>query len=160
MNADAVLWVVGPVAAFVVLALFLAQLQDRRARQLREAADEMGFSFQPSDPALAAELFGPVNGLSVLNVLRGKAQGLEVALFDMHRASTGLHDIHFRFSMLAFLDDQASWPAFWMRPRQFVSRIGRDDRKGTVLFADDRTFGRQYCLEASESEAVSPLFTE
>src|SRR6476659_7788930 len=103
MMDEALLLVLGPVAAFVVLALLLAQLQDRRAKQLREAADEMGFTFQPSDPALAVELFGPVPGVNVLNVLRGKAQGLEVALFDMHRAGGSVHSVHLRFSMIAFL---------------------------------------------------------
>jgi hypothetical protein len=138
-----------------------ASMQDRRARQLQEAAEEMGFTFHRDDPALALELFGPVPGLRLLNVIRGNAQGLEVVVFDLHRAVPAAETmVHLRLSMLAFLDDEAQWPAFALRPRRYKRFLSRLAGEGRSLFEEDKAFAHANVLEARDEEAVRPLFTE
>ena len=47
---EAVLIVLGSTFLLVVVALMAASMQDRRARQLREVAEEMGFTYLPAAP--------------------------------------------------------------------------------------------------------------
>jgi hypothetical protein len=158
---DAALIVLGSTFLLVVVALLAATMQDRRTRQLREAAEEMGFSFHKEDPALALDLFGPVQGLRVINVIRGQAQGLEVVVFDLHRAMPAADTmVHLRLSMLAFLDNEAHWPAFALRPRRYKRFLSRLAGEGRTLFDDDKAFAFANVLEARDEEAVRPLFTE
>jgi hypothetical protein len=158
---EAVLLVLGPVAVFVVFALLLAQLQERRVKKLREAADDMGFSFQAQDPVLTADVFGRDGSIRLANVMRGQAQGLEVAVFDCIRTiQVGQYLRHTRISMLVFRDKEASWPHFSLRPRQSLDYFTGLVKRGKVLFPNDIAFARPYLLETDDEEAVTELFTE
>jgi hypothetical protein len=161
---EGVLIVLGCAVATVVIALLLAGVgPERRLRQLREAADEMGFTFQPNAPELPAQLFGPQATFQARNVLRGKAEGLEVVVFDLHQiVRTGSSLAHVRFSVLGFLDEENEWPPFFLRPRMFRDGlIGRGN--GFVrVHEGDVAFARPYILETEpdHQEAVSELFNE
>jgi hypothetical protein len=158
---DALLYVFGPILLMVVVALFWAGMQEKRVRDLRLAAEEMGFSFKESDPALAAELFAGESGVHLRNVIRGEAQGLEPIVFDLHRTVPSSDTIlHVRFTLLTFRDKQATWPGFSLRPRQFRDRLTGITGKGKLVFQNDVTFSRSCVVETDNEEAVSTIFTE
>jgi hypothetical protein len=161
MLEEAVLLVLGPVAVLVVFALLLAQLHERRVKKLREAADEMGFSFQVHDAVLTGDLFGQDGSIRLENVLRGQAQGLEVALFDCLRTvRVGQYLRHSRVSLMMFRDREANWPLFSLRPRQSLDYFSGLFRRGKMLFPSDIAFSRPNVLEAEDEEAVTEMFTE
>ena len=75
---DPILLVLLTVGAVIVLALLGAQVHQRRTNLLRQAADEMGFSFRESDLELARTfsdlgLFSQAQATHAVNVMRGEA---------------------------------------------------------------------------------------
>jgi len=159
---DAVTLVLLTVGSVVVLALLAAQIHERRAKLLRAAADDMGFTFTPSDPALAASfndlmLFSGSQTILAVNVLRGEANGLEVLIFDLHyNTRIGNNVQQRRMTLLVFQDRQADWPSFSLRPRRFFHRLNT----GEVTFEIDEGFKKIYLLQASDTDAVRELFNE
>src|SRR5206468_10767690 len=159
---NAVTLVLLTVGSVVVLALLAAQIHERRAKLLRAAADDMGFTFTPSDTGLAASfndlmLFRGTQAVHAVNVLRGEANGLEVLIFDFHyNTRIGNHVQQNRVSILAFQDRQADWPSFSLRPRRFYHRLNT----GEVSFEIDEGFKKLYLLQAPDTEAVRELFNE
>jgi hypothetical protein len=161
-SVDAVTLLLLTVGSVVVLALLAAQIHERRAKLLRAAADDMGFSFIPSDVTLAATfndlmLFRGSQAVHAVNVLRGEANGLEVLIFDFHyNTRIGNHVQQRRMSILAFQDRQANWPLFSLRPRRFYHRLNA----GEVTFDIDEGFKQLYLLQAPDTEAIRELFNE
>jgi len=159
---DAVTLVLLTVGSVVVLALLAAQIHERRAKLLRAAAADMGFTFTPSDTALAAAfndlaLFRSSQAVHAVNVLRGEANGLEVLIFDFHyNTQVGNHVQQRRMSILAFQDQQANWPSFSLRPRRFYHRLNT----GEITFEIDEGFRKMYLLQSSETDAVREMFNE
>ena len=53
-------------------------------------------------------------GLRLLNVMRGEAEGLEVVVFDLHRAlSRDGAVMHARFTVVFFREASALWPLLY-----------------------------------------------
>jgi hypothetical protein len=164
---DGVLIVLGLAGLAVVIALVGSAIHEYRGKKLREAAEEMGFTFQAEDPALAVELFGAAP-VRVQNVLRGQAQGLEVVVFDLLQQIRRAQYIrHVRFTYLLFRDNEANWPTFALWPRGFMSRLGGRTGPGVSLFEEDAAFARRYQLAAlrkvsdpTEVEKLGDVFTE
>jgi hypothetical protein len=158
---DAILLILGPVVLVVVVALLASRLQDERPKQLRQAAAALGFRFAEGDPVLAEELFGRQPGLRLLNVMRGEAEGLEVIVFDLHRALSRTGAVmHARFTVVFFRDPSATWPLFSLRPLFFLEQLTSSRRGNKRLFQGDIAFARKYTLEAEDEEAVGAVFSE
>ena len=159
---DAATLILLTVGAVVVLALLGAHVHERRAKLLRAAAEDMGFTFTPSDMALAASfndlmLFRGSQAVHAVNVLRGEANGLEVLIFDFHYLTRiGNHSQQRRTSVLAFQDQQANWPAFCLRPRRFYHRLNTAE----VTFEIDEGFNKLFLLQSDEADATRELFSE
>jgi hypothetical protein len=159
---DPILLVLLTVGAVVVLALLGAQVHQRRTNLLRQAADELGFSFRETDPELAAAsgglaLFSQAQATHAVNVMRGEAHGLEVLVFDyQYYVRVGNHTQHRRLSVLAFNDREADWPKFSLHPRRFYHRLAA----GEIAFADDPAFAKAYLLHGSDEAAVRELFND
>jgi hypothetical protein len=166
---DGVMIVLGLAGLAVVIALVGSAIHEYRGKKLREAAEEMGFTFQAEDAGLAAELFGSgASAVRVQNVLRGQAQGLEVVVFDLlQQVRRAQYIRHVRFTLLLFRDDEAAWPTFALWPRGFLSRLGGRSGPGTSLFEEDTAFARRYQLAAlrkgvdpMDVEKIAGVFTE
>lgn len=158
---EALLLIFGPIFLLVVVALLGARLYEKRTKQLRQMADEMGFYFSDKDQALAIELFGPRKGLSLENVSKGQVDGLEVAVFDLHVAIPTMSQMaHLRFTILVFRDVDGNWPSFSLRPGVFRSRLGKNQTGGKRLFEEDKVFSRAYVLETTEETAVREMFND
>lgn len=159
---DPVLLVLVTVGFVVLIALLGARVQQRRTDLLRRAADEIGFSFRPSDPAVAAALKGLVlfsrgQVSHARNVMRGEAHGLETLVFDYHDTlRVGTHAYRFQLSVVYFVKANANWPAFWLRLRQRSDTPG----PGMVLFEDDPEFSKRYVLQAANADATRVLFND
>jgi hypothetical protein len=159
--ADAVLYVLVPVGLFVLVVLLWAWAREHANRDLwRRVAQELGFSYQAEDPETAALLFGERPGLKVENVLRGKAQGLEVIIVEMQQGGSRETAAAGKVSVVGFIDEQARWPAFWLHSRQLGHQMSGTLGEGRLLFENDPAFARTYMLEAENELAVSELFTE
>jgi hypothetical protein len=159
---DPILLVLAVVGVVLLVALLGAKVQERRADMLRQAADELGFTFRDSDQSVAAilngfMLFGHGKASSARNVLRGEAHGLETLILDYHdtlRAGPRLHA--FRLSLLSFLKPGEDWPRFSLRPRQRFEGTGEKD----VTFEDDPEFSKRYVLRADDADATRRVFSD
>ncbi len=164
---DAILLVLLTVGGVVLLALLGAQVGERRTKLLRQAADDMGFAFRPNDPGLAAALsgltlFGQGQASHARNVVHGAAVNPEVLVCDLHyihaySVGTSRQERHLRASVLTFLDREASWPSFCLRPRRFYQlRPGQTE----VRFGEEDAFAKTYVLTGDDESAVRELFND
>lgn len=159
---DPFLLVLAVVGVVLLVALLGAKVQDLRTSKLREAADELGFTFRDTDPSVAAVLngfmlFGHGKASHARNVLRGEAHGLETLILDYHdtlRAGPRMYT--FRLSLLSFLKPGEDWPRFSLRPRQRFEGTGDKD----VTFEDDPDFSKRYVVRADDAEAVRRVFSD
>jgi hypothetical protein len=150
------------VGAVVVLALLGALVQERRTRLLRQAAEDMGWSFREKDPVFAAALQG--TGVlnqgqtqTVRNVLHGSAGGLDTLVCDVHYTVVyARNQQHRATTVLCFIDPSANWPILYLKPRQFFHRfVGRE-----VNFDNDPAFAKSCLLQSDDEEATRALFNE
>lgn len=157
---DPVLLVLAVVGVVLLVALLGAKVQERRVALLRQAADELGFTFRESDPSVAAilngfMLFGHGKASHARNVMRGEAHGLETLILDYHdtlRAGPRMYT--FRLSLLSFLKPGEDWPRFSLRPRQRFEGTGDND----IKFEDDPEFSKRYVVRADDAESARRLF--
>jgi hypothetical protein len=159
---DPVLLVLVTVGAVVLIALLGAKVQQRRTDLLRQAADDLGFTFRPSDPTVAAALkglvfFGRGQVSHARNVLRGEAHGLETMVFDYHDTlRVGTYTYRLQLSVVHFFKASANWPDFRLRPRHRSEVPGSSD----IAFEDDPEFSKRYVLQSENAEATRALFND
>jgi hypothetical protein len=126
----------------------------------------MGFTFREHDHTLvdrlaAVPLFGPGHAKKALNVMCGKAAGLEVTVFDYYYTiAVGNHPQHYRLTVAAFRDAEAGWPDFCLRPRAFYHRLASLLGSTEVTFEHDAPFTQAYRLQGSDEAAVREVFND
>ena len=150
---------------------YLAYRADRnRSEGMRRAAEEMGFEYAATaSPGRRAP--GPVPGFhlfaqgrrpDVRNVLRGRAGGLEVSVFDYaYVTGSGKSRHTWRQTVLAFEFDDPDLPGFSLRPERWFHKVGQWLGYKDIDFDAHPKFSKQYLLRSGEREDdVRALFTD
>jgi hypothetical protein len=162
--------IIGGIIAVALVAAYFSYLQEKkRAEALRQVAEELQFDFTPKgDGGLLGELTG--QGLflfsqghrkKVYNVLRGRAGGLEVAIFDYDYTTGGGKNSHtHRQSAVAFRFDGPPLPAFSLRPENVWHKIGQLFGYQDIDFDEHPTFSSRYLLRGPDEAAVREVFTD
>jgi len=151
----------------VVVAVLAVRAERKRTVALRRAADEMGFEFTP-DPGEGVlsrypgfHLFTQGRRPDVRNLLRGRAGGLEVSIFDYSYVTGSGKSRHtWRQTVLAFEFDDADLPGFSLRPEMWFHKIGQWLGYKDIDFDTHSGFSRKYVLRSGEEEAVRSLFND
>jgi hypothetical protein len=168
MNYFPLLFIAAVVVVMVVVAVLSIRADRKRTEGLRRAAGEMGFEFNPAPgegilgryPGF--HLFSQGRNRDVRNLLRGKAGGLEVSIFDYSYVTGGGKSRHtWRQTVLAFEFDDADLPGFSLRPEQWFHKVGQWHGYQDINFESHPTFSRKYLLRSGErEEAVRALFAD
>jgi hypothetical protein len=151
----------------VVLAVLAIRAERKRTEAFRRAADEMGFEFTP-DPGEGVlrrypgfHLFSQGRRPDVRNLLRGRAGGLEVSIFDYSYVTGSGKSRHtWRQTVLAFEFDDADLPGFSLRPEMWFHKIGQWLGYKDIDFDTHPGFSRKYVLRSAEEEAVRGIFND
>jgi hypothetical protein len=151
----------------VVVAVLAVRAERKRTEALRRVADEMGFEFSADPPAgfvsryPGFHLFSQGRRPDVRNLLRGRAGGLEVSIFDYaYVTGSGKNRHTWRQTVLAFEIDDADLPAFSLRPEMWFHKVGQWLGYKDIDFESHPTFSKKYLLRSGEEEAVRALFND
>jgi len=149
---------------------FLAyRAEQKRSEGLRRVAEEMGFEYAANGTAdgLRAHypgfhLFTQGRKPDVRNLLRGKAGGLEVAIFDYsYVTGSGKSRRTWRQTVLAFEINDVDLPGFSLRPEMWFHKIGQWFGYKDIDFESHPKFSRMYLLRSGEKEDdVRALFND
>jgi hypothetical protein len=160
----AVIVAVGLTIAAAVYAAHVAE--KKRVEQLLQMAQELGFEFQTvGDAALLSRLnrfhlFSQGHSKKQSNLMRGKTQDLEVAIFDYrYTTGSGKNSHTWNHTVICFHFDGPPLPEFSLRPESFAHKIGAWFGYQDIDFADDPSFSHKYLLRGSNEPAIRELFT-
>jgi len=158
----------GVIALIVVIAVLSVRAERKRNEALQKAAEEMGFEFAaaPPDKFLGRypgfHLFSQGRRPEVRNLLRGKAGGLEVSIFDYaYETGSGKSRHTWRQTVLAFEIDDVDLPGFSLRPEMWFHKVGQWFGYKDINFESHPKFSGMYLLRSGEKEEdVRALFTD
>jgi hypothetical protein len=165
MNYTPFLIIGGILVVAAVIGYFGHRAEVKRTEALRQTADDMGFEFQPH-PGIGVlarypgfNLFSQGRSQNVWNLLRGRAGGLEVAVFDYsYVTGSGKNRRSWKQTVLAFEIDGARLPAFSLRPESVFHKIGQWFGYHDIDFSSHPRFSSNYLLRAEDEDAVRELF--
>ena len=156
--------ILGTVGVFAYLGM---RADKKRTDGLRQTAEEMGFEFTPAPDAgmlgryPGFHLFSQGNGRTVENLLRGRAGGLDVSVFDYSYSTGGGKSRHtWRQTVLAFEIDDVDLPTFSLRPETVFHKIGQWFGYQDIDFETHPRFSNSYLLRGANEDAVRALFRD
>jgi carbonic anhydrase len=149
-------------AAFAV-ALYLSQ--QRRTAWMRQAAEELRFTFLPKGDAdtlfSGFQLFSQGKRKRVLNLMQGVANRLEVRIFDYSYELAGRKGVDApRQTVITFRSPDLNLPSFSLRPKNVLDKIGTVLGHRDIAFADRQIFTRAYVVRGTNESAVRELFDD
>jgi hypothetical protein len=97
---------------------------------------------------------------SVTNLLRGRSNNLEVAIFDYRFVTgSGKHKHTWNQTVISFRFDGPALPTFSLRPENFGHKIGKWFGYQDINFESHPDFSRKYLVRGSQEQAIRELFT-
>jgi hypothetical protein len=152
----------------VVIAVLSIRAERKRTEGLQKVAGEMGFEFtaEPHEKFLGCypgfHLFSQGSDREIRNLLRGKAGGLEVSIFDYSYVTSGGNSRKtWRQTVLAFEIDDVNLPGFSLRPEVWLDKVGQWLGYKDINFESYPKFSKMYLLRSGEKEEdVRALFTD
>ena len=168
MDSFPILFFAGLILLGVIVVILGIRAERKRTAGLRKTAEEMGFEFvaDPGEGLLSRypgfHLFSQGRSPDVRNLLRGKAGGLEVAIFDYSYATgSGKNKRTWRQTVLAFEIDDAHLPSFSLRPEFWFHKVGQWLGYKDIDFEAHPKFSKKYLLRSGEREEdVRALFND
>ena len=143
------------------------KMEKRRTEAWRQAADEMGFAFDPKPGKAFLSRFPAFNLLSqgssrtVKNLIQGKALGLELDIFDYaYTTGSGKNRHTWLQTVLAFEIDGSELPTFSLRPESIIHKIGQWFGYQDIDFESHPRFSRKYLLRGQREDAIRELFQD
>ena len=149
-------------AAFAV-ALYLSQ--QRRTAWMRQAAEELRFTFLPKGDADTLfpgfPLFSQGKRKRVLNLMQGVANRLEVRIFDYSYDLAGRKGVDGpRQTVITFRSPDLNLPSFSLRPKTVLDKLGTVLGHRDIAFAHRPIFTKAYLLRGTNESAVRELFDD
>ncbi|NQT17941.1 MAG: hypothetical protein HQ582_34635 [Planctomycetes bacterium] len=157
----------GAVAIVIVVGVMMRRLKKKRRRKLRRVAKSMNFSFTLDGrggvpkSVDALYLFNQGHSHRFRNVMRGKANGIDVAIFDYgYVIGIGDHASTYDQTVILFLSPSLSLPAFSLRPEEFFDKIASVLGYEDIDFGTHPEFSKRYLLKAEDENMVRKVFTD
>jgi hypothetical protein len=151
----------GFVVLMAVIITASARYAKKRARELTEVAQRIGFQFVGkawTGPSLSSQhktsLLQRTRG-RFSNVMTGSSGGLQISLFD-YTYPMGKSSV--TQTVAAFSQDQ-QLPPFALRPENFLDRIGDAIVHNDIDFDSNPEFSKRYLLKSPDEAGTRRLFT-
>ena len=158
--------VAGGVVALVAVVAYYAHLAEKkRIEDLRKVAGELGFDFEPKgdEPFLQSlrlfNLFAQGHSKALTNLMRGRTQDLEVAIFEYRYVTgSGKHKHTWNHSVVSFRFVGTVLPGFSLRPENMGHKIGQWFGSQDIDFDTHPIFSKRYLLRGSDEAAIRGIF--
>lgn len=154
--------VVSLVAAVIGFAIWIEQ---RRTKQIREAAVELGFEVLDSLPAdmdgcrSRFALFNSGRARKVSNVLQRQVEGLQVLLYDYtFTTGSGKHSHTHHQTVAMFGSQELNLPEFRLSPEGWLSKLAQMFGTQDIDFEDSPEFSKQFVLAGTSELAIREFF--
>jgi hypothetical protein len=157
----------GAIAMSVAIAAAAKKTEQLRTQSLHQVASDLEFEFQPDGDRSFVNalgklyLFNQGHSRRLSNLMRGRLNDLEVAIFD-YRYVTG-HGKHRRVwnhSVIAFGFQGVMLPGFSLRPENVWHKIGAWFGMQDINFQGHPNFSANHLLRGEDESAVRALFTD
>jgi hypothetical protein len=163
--------------ALIGLAILMAFLISRAAKRrgldqvrsghMRDAAAQIGFSFQPQAPLSALPFFGGFElfegyPVSLENLMAGKIAGRDAFVFDLaYRNVGGAYGggtTTSRETMFAAVSPDLDLPEFYLRPEGVFEKVLGGISRIDIDFAERPGFSQKFLLYGKDESAIRRLF--
>lgn len=158
--------VVGGVLLIIGAVAYASYVAEKnRVESLRKGAEELGFDFEPKGDAAYLQslgqfyLFAQGHSKVLTNLMRGRAQDLEVSIFDYRYVTgSGKHRHTWNHSVVCFRFAGTSLPTFSLRPEHLSHKIRSWFGSQDIDFESHSKFSRSYLLRGNDEKLVRSLF--
>ena len=160
-----------PIILGVLLVIALAvyynwRTAKKRREAMQELANDLGFTFHLKDDTVLQSwfegfhLFSQGRSRKLFNILRGKTQELDLAIFDYrYTTGRGKNQQTHSLTVLCFNSANLQLPAFVMRPESFWHRIGMALLGGQDIDFDTHPdFSKMFLLRGKDEVAIRETF--
>lgn len=151
----------------VIVAVTNRRKEQQRTVELESVARDLGFNFAADGEATflrdlgQCELFSHGHSKKLSNLMRGRSNDLEVAVFDYRYTTGGGKHQHTSIqSVICFQFDGPGLPDFTLRPENFWHKVGAWLGQQDIDFESHPTFSKQYVLRGTDAEAVRKIFID
>lgn len=141
--------------------------EKKRAEEIAGLAEQLGLQHYPQgDPELLQrlsrfELFSKGRRRTIVNMLHGKAEGVDLALFDYsYVTGSGKNKRTYRQTVVYIRADDLNAPEFALGPENFLHRIGQFFGMRDINFDEYPTFSANFLLRGPNEEAIRDYFNE
>src|SRR5438094_8442229 len=151
---EALWFIFGTMAVIAAFLLVSKYRQKKRSEALQELSIKIGFAFVGAE-ASVPHLRTPPD--EIHNVLRGRAAGFDVLLYDYdYQRGTGRSRDNYSQTVAAFRLP-GSPPQFELQPENFLNKIGSIFGHQDIDFDSNPGFSKRYLLRGDEQQ-VRQLF--
>ena len=159
--------VIAGIAAFVVTAILISWLYERkRTQDLKVLAASLKFSFSATDNAVLEtmspfHLFSQGRSRKVTNIMEGSTNDIDVIIMDyQYTTGAGKNSHTWKQTVIAFRSPLLNLPSFTLRPEHLFDKIGAVFGRQDIDFASHSAFSRRYLLQGDDENAVRALFSD
>lgn len=155
------------IAVAVIAGIVLQQRAlQKRAEDVKQFAQTIGLThYEKGDPSLLHELrsfklFSKGRGQTITNMIRGDAEGVDLAMFDYQYTTGGGKNKQTHRQTVVFIraEDLAA-PEFALGPENLFHRIGSFLGMQDIDFAEYPQFSKMFLLRGPNEEAIRKFFT-
>ncbi len=154
--------VVSLVAGVIGIAIWIEQ---RRTKQIREAAVELAFEVLETLPnemdvyRSRFALFNSGRGRTVSNVLRRQAAGLHVLLYDYsYTTGSGKHSHTHHQTVAMFWSQELNLPEFRLSPEGWLSKLTQMFGTQDIDFEESPEFSKKFVLAGTSELTIREFF--
>ncbi|NQV41411.1 MAG: hypothetical protein HQ506_03570 [Candidatus Marinimicrobia bacterium] len=158
--------IIGSIALVALIIMLVRHFEKKRTEALRAAASEMKLEFSRlPDPQLlpsvsAFPLFSQGHSKKAFNVMRGKADEIEITLFDYRYTTGGGKNQHTHNQTVVLLKSSLlDVPPFSLKPQNVFHKIGKAFGYQDIDFDSNPIFSEKYLLRSTDEMVVREVFT-
>jgi hypothetical protein len=143
------------------------QSEKRRTAALQDLAVRLGFNFVGKVGPETVEAMGPFHlfkhghAHQVKNLMRGRAEGADVTLFDYQYTTGGGKDSHtYRQTVALFpgAPGASALPDFTLGPEHWWNKLGKIFGQQDITFEASPEFSKAYLLKGPNEQAIRAAF--
>jgi hypothetical protein len=141
--------------------------EKKRTEEFKQVARDLGLEFVAEGDAAFFQslnrfhLFSQGDSKKIWNLLRGKSNNVEVAIFDYsYNTHRGKHSHTWKHSVVCFRFEGPELPNFSLRPKNVWHKIGFWFGYPHIDFDSHPVFSSNYLLRGDDENAIRMLFAD
>jgi len=153
------------IVVFVVPVFLMVRYEKKRTNQLARIASDLKLSFNPECRKTIFESisFGIFNYGRVYNMMHGKVDNVEFAIFDHDYKTSGSGDNPggtYKQTAIYFKSTNLNLPRFTLSPEDLWDKIGSVFGNQDIDFPTHPDFSKRFLLRGEDETKIRAIFTD